>query len=112
MQGGQSPDCEDCHETGPLPREPGSLEIVVGATDVVGGGLGIFNLFVGQRNSWEERRKEGTTPKSQRPREGSLWDTVGKRQVQQAGGDRCPVQNGKGALPGITARASVTAGTA
>lgn len=61
---------------GLLPKEPGSLEIVAGATDVVGGGLGIFNLFVEQRNSWEERRKEGTTPKSQRPREGSLWDTL------------------------------------
>lgn len=37
----------------------GSLEIVAGTTDVVGGGsLGIFNLFVGQWSSWEEREEQ------------------------------------------------------
>ena len=34
--------------------------------------------------------------------------SVGKRQALQAGGDRCPVRNRKGALPG--ARASETTG--
>lgn len=53
---GSSPAYEDCHEAGRPSRELGSLEIVAGTTNVVGGGsLGIFNLFVGQRNSWDQR---------------------------------------------------------
>lgn len=53
---GSSPAYEDCHEAGRPSRELGSLEIVAGTTNVVGGGsLGIFNLFVGQQNSWDQR---------------------------------------------------------